>query len=199
LENQIDDIDSVSAMTAPAMELRLGQPLGAEQKQALDSVLSMRVVLFIDGSNLFYAAAALGIEIDYLRLLQTLSQGRNLLRAYFYTGVDPNNERQRGFLLWLNRHGYRVVSKELVLGTDGSRKANLNVEIAVDMLRLAPYCKQMILVSGDGHLAYALEALSHQGVNVELISLSSMTSENLLAQVDRYTDLASLQDAIRKQ
>jgi uncharacterized LabA/DUF88 family protein len=156
-------------------------------------------VLFIDGSNLFYAASALGIEIDYLRLLQTLSQGRNLLRAYFYTGVDPQNERQRGFLLWLNRHGYRVVSKELTQLTDGSRKANLNVEIAVDMLRLATYCKQMILLSGDGHLAYALDALSHQGVNIELISLPSMTSETLLSHVDRHTDLSNLQEAIRRQ
>lgn len=73
-----------------------------------------RVAIFIDGSNLFYAALQLGIEIDYTKLLRRLTGTSRLLRAFFYTGVDRTNEKQQGFLLWMRRNGYRVISKELV-------------------------------------------------------------------------------------
>ena len=92
-----------------------------------------RVAIFIDGSNLFYAALQLGIEIDYTKLLCRLTEGSRLLRSFFYTGVDRTNEKQQGFLLWMRRNGYRVISKDLVQLPDGSKKANLDVEIAVDM------------------------------------------------------------------
>jgi uncharacterized LabA/DUF88 family protein len=152
-----------------------------------------------DRANLFYAAASLGIEIDYQRLLSALTQGRRLLRAYFYTGVDPKNEKQRGFLLWLTRNGYQVVSKDLVPGPDGSRKASLLVELAVDMMNLGHYCETITLLSGDGHLTYAVEHLSRRGVAIEVVSLASMTSDALIDLADRYTDLATLQSAICKR
>ncbi|MEO0458908.1 MAG: NYN domain-containing protein [Cyanobacteria bacterium P01_A01_bin.114] len=157
------------------------------------------MAVLIDGANLFYAASYLNIEIDYVRLLQVLTHGRRLLRAYFYTGVDPRNEKQRGFLLWLSRHGYRVISKELVPHPDGGRKANLHVEMSVDMLRLAKYCRTISVLSGDGHLTYALDALGRQGVTIEVISLQSMTSDALIDLADRYIDLANLQDDIKKR
>jgi uncharacterized LabA/DUF88 family protein len=121
-----------------------------------------------------------------------------LLRSYFYTGVDPQNEKQRGFLLWLSRHGYRVVSKELTTSGDGTRKVNLQVEMAVDMLRLAEHCSSITLLSGDGHLSYAVDVLSKQGVLIEVVGLQSMTSDSLIDLADHYVDLAILQDAIKK-
>lgn len=157
-----------------------------------------RIAIFIDGSNLFYAASHLNIEVDYRRLLTTLVGDRRLLRAYFYTGVDPQNEKQRGFLLWLNRHGHRVVSKELVNMPDGSRKANMHVEMAVDMIRIAEHCPTITLLGGDGNLAYALESLSQRGVSIEVVSLQSMTSDSLIDLADSYVDLADLRDDIRR-
>ena len=157
-----------------------------------------RIAIFIDGSNLFYAASHLNIEVDYRRLLSTLVRGRRLLRAYFYTGVDPQNEKQRGFLLWLNRHGHRVVSKELTHMPDGSRKANMHVEMAVDMMRIADHCTALTLLGGDGNLAYALQVLSQRGVSIEVVSLQSMTSDSLIDLADSYTDLADLRDQIKR-
>lgn len=159
---------------------------------------SDRIAIFIDGSNLFYAASHLNIEVDYRRLLTTLVRGRRLLRAYFYTGVDPQNEKQRGFLLWLNRHGHRVVSKELAQLPDGSRKANMHVEMAVDMMRIAEYCSTLTLLGGDGNLAYALQMLSQRGTSIEVVSLQSMTSDSLIDLADAYTDLADLRDEIKR-
>jgi len=157
-----------------------------------------RVAIFIDGSNLFYAALQLGIEIDYAKLLSRLTGGSRLLRSFFYTGVDRNNEKQQGFLLWMRRNGYRVISKDLVQLPDGSKKANLDVEIAVDMMSLVGSYDTAILVSGDGDLAYAVNAVSYRGVRVEVVSLRSMTSDSLINVADRYIDLDTVKEDIQK-
>lgn len=156
-----------------------------------------RVAIFIDGSSLFYAALQLGIEIDYTKLLCRLTGGNRLLRAFFYTGCDRTNEKQQGFLHWMRRHGYRVVTKELIQHPDGSRKANLDVEIAVDMITLAAYYDTAVLVSGNGDLAYAVNALSYQGVRVEVVSIRSMISDSLIDVTDCYIDLDTIKEEIQ--
>ena len=157
-----------------------------------------RIAIFIDGSNLFYAALQLGIEIDYTKLLGRLTAGSRLFRSFFYTGVDRSNEKQQGFLLWMRRNGYRVIAKDLVQLPDGSKKANLDVEIAVDMMALVGCYDTAVLVSGDGDLAYAVDAASYKGVRVEVVSLRAMTSDSLINVSDRYIDLDSIKDDICK-
>jgi uncharacterized LabA/DUF88 family protein len=164
----------------------------------LDNLNRGRVAIFVDGSNLFYAALQLGIEINYTKLLSRLSAGAPLLRSFFYTGVDPCNDKQQSFLLWMRRNGYRVVSKDLVQLPDGSKKANLDVEIAIDMLTLAGHYDTAILVSGDGDLAYAANAISYKGVRVEVVSLRSMTSDSLINVADSYIDLDLIKADIQK-
>ncbi|MBW4650479.1 MAG: NYN domain-containing protein [Kastovskya adunca ATA6-11-RM4] len=157
-----------------------------------------RVAIFVDGANLFYAALQLGMEIDYTKLLYRLTAGSQLLRAFFYTGVDPNNEKQQNFLHWMRHNGYRVIAKDLVQFPDGSKKADLDVEIAVDMITLVDYYDTAVLVSGDGDLAYAVNAISYRGVRVEVVSLRSMTSDSLINVSDHYIDLDSIRDHIQK-
>jgi uncharacterized LabA/DUF88 family protein len=176
------------------------QPIETEEIFTPEQVLENRgrVAIFIDGSNLFYAALQLGIEIDYTKLLCRLTGGSRLLRSFFYTGVDRTNEKQQGFLLWMRRNGYRVISKDLVQLPDGSKKANLDVEIAVDMMALVGSYDTAVLVSGDGDLAYAVDAVSYRGVRVEVVSLRAMTSDTLINVSDRYVDLESIKDDIQK-
>lgn len=157
-----------------------------------------RLIILIDGSNLFYAASQLGVEINYLKLLHYLVRGGRLVRALFYTGVDPQNDKQQGFLHWLGRNGFRVISKETIQFADGSKKANLDVEIAVDMIRLAPCCDTIVLVSGDGDFIYAVKSLIHQGVRVEVVGLRSMTSSGLINAADYYIDLDAIKPRIQK-
>lgn len=159
---------------------------------------SGRVAVFIDGSNLFYAALQMGIEVDYTKLLSCLTANTRLLRAFFYTGVDRTNDKQQGFLLWMRRNGYRVMTKDLIQLPDGSKKANLDVEIAVDMLTLSHYCDTAILVSGDGDLAYAVNAIAYRGVRVAVVSLRSMTSDSLINVADCYIDLDTIKHEIQK-
>lgn len=157
-----------------------------------------RVAIFIDGSNLFYAALQLGIEIDYTKLLHRLTGGSRLLRAFFYTGVDRTNEKQQGFLLWMRRNGYRVIAKDLIQLPDGSKKANLDVEIAVDLMALVGSYDTAVIVSGDGDLAYAADAVSYRGARIEVVSLRSMTSDSLINVSDRYIDLDQIKEDIQK-
>ncbi|MBD1855955.1 MULTISPECIES: NYN domain-containing protein [Leptolyngbya] len=170
----------------------------SQYKQLIPSDPEERVVILIDGANLFYAAMQLGMEIDYTRLLQCLTGDRSLVRAYFYTGVDRANEKQQRFLLWMRHNGFRVVSKELIQHPDGSKKADLNIEIAVDMITLSQHCDTIILLSGTGDLTYAVDHVSYRGVKIEVVSLPTMTSDSLIHVSDHFIDLTHLKPNIEK-
>lgn len=157
-----------------------------------------KIAIFIDGNNLFHAARAVGVEIDYAKLLNFLRGESNLLRAFFYTGVDERAERQQGFLLWMRRNGYRVVEKELKTYADGTKKANLDVEIAVDMLSLADKYDTAVLVSGDEDFAYAINAVAYKGVRVELAGFRANTSPRLIDVADQFIELDSQIEHITK-
>lgn len=157
-----------------------------------------RVAIFIDAANLFYAAASLELEIDYIKLLRYLTIDARLLRSLFYTGVDRSNDKQRGFLLWMRHNGYRVISKDITHLPNGDTKANLDIEIAVDMLALVESYDTAVLLSGDGDFTYALNAVSYQGKRVEVVSLRSMTSDSLIDVADRYIDLDAIKTEIQK-
>jgi uncharacterized LabA/DUF88 family protein len=120
------------------------------------------------------------------------------LRAFFYTGVDAGAERQQGFLLWMRRNGFRVVQKELKTFYDGTRKANLDVEIAVDMLSLAGRYDTAVLVSGDEDFVYAVNAVAYKGCRVEVAGFRSNTAPRLIDVADFFIDLGDIAEMIRK-
>ena len=157
-----------------------------------------RVAVFIDGNNLFHAARFHTIDIDYNKLLRILLGDGRLLRAFFYTGVDAGAERQQGFLLWMRRNGFRVVQKELKTFYDGTRKANLDVEIAVDMLSLAGRYDTAVLVSGDEDFVYAVNAVAYKGCRVEVAGFRSNTAPRLIDVADFFIDLGEIAELIRK-
>ena len=158
-----------------------------------------RVAVFIDGNNLFHAARFHNIDIDYNKLLRVLLGDGRLLRAFFYTGVDVGAERQQGFLLWMRRNGFRVVQKELKTFYDGTRKANLDVEIAVDMLSLAGRYDTAVLVSGDEDFVYAVNAVAYKGCRVEIAGFRSNTAPKLIDVADYFIDLGEIAEKVRKE
>ena len=158
-----------------------------------------RVAVFIDGNNLFHAARFHNIDIDYNKLLRVLLGDGRLLRAFFYTGVDAGAERQQGFLLWMRRNGFRVVQKELKTFYDGTRKANLDVEIAVDMLSLAEKYDTAVLVSGDEDFVYAVNAVAYKGCRVEVAGFRSNTAPKLIDVADYFIDIGEIADKVRKE
>jgi uncharacterized LabA/DUF88 family protein len=157
-----------------------------------------KVAIFIDGNNLFHAARFHNIDIDYNKLLRVLLGDGRLFRAFFYTGVDAGAERQQGFLLWMRRNGFRVVQKELKTFYDGTRKANLDVEIAVDMLSLAGRYDTAVLVSGDEDFVYAVNSVAYKGCRVEVAGFRSNTAPKLIDVADCFLDLGEIAERVRK-
>jgi len=154
--------------------------------------VSKNVAVFVDVANIFYAAKAAGVDIDYVTLLKASSAGRDLVRAYAYTGLDPENENQRNFHDFLRRHGYKVVSKDIRKYGDGKVKANLDIELVVDMMKTARNLDIAIVVSGDGDFAPAIRAVQEQGVRVEVVSFRGNTSSDLMDVADQFTDITQI-------
>jgi uncharacterized LabA/DUF88 family protein len=150
------------------------------------------VAVFVDVANIFYAAKAAGVDIDYVTLLKSATAGRDFVRAYAYTGLDPDNENQRNFHSFLARNNYKVVSKDIRKYGDGKVKANLDIELVVDMMKTARNLDVAIVVSGDGDFAPAIRAVQEMGVRVEVISFRGNTSSDLIEVADIFTDITQL-------
>src|ERR1700712_5735502 len=135
-----------------------------------------KIALFIDGANLYAASKSLGFDIDYRKLLKAFQKRGYLLRAYYYTALIEDQEYSsiRPLIDWLDYNGYRVVTKPAKEFTDsaGRRKikGNMDIELAIDALELAPHLDEMVLFSGDGDFRSLVEAVQRRGVRVSVIS-----------------------------
>jgi uncharacterized LabA/DUF88 family protein len=154
--------------------------------------LSKNVALFIDVANIYYAARGQDVDVDYVALLKHATKGRDLIRAYAYSGLDPENENQRKFLDFLSKNNYKVVHKDIRKFGDGRVKANLDIELVVDLFRLQDRMDIAVIVSGDGDFASAIRALQDVGVRCEVISFRPNTSSDLIAVADEFTDIMKI-------
>jgi uncharacterized LabA/DUF88 family protein len=159
--------------------------------------MSQNVGVFVDVSNLFYSAKSAGVEVNYCRLLEHAIAGRDLIRACAYTGVDPDNPNQRRFIDFLRANGYKVVCKDIHKYEGGRIKANLDIEMAVDIMLLSDNLDVVVLVSGDGDFVRLLEAVQTRGVRCEIISFGISTSNELIEAADLFTEIGALQGIFR--
>ena len=165
-----------------------------------------RLALFIDGSNLYAAAKALGIDIDYKLLRSEFMRRGKLLRAFYYTALIESEEYSpiRPLLDWLNYNGFTMVTKPAKEFTDsaGRRKVkgNMDIELAVDAMELAAHVDHIVLFSGDGDFRPLVEGLQRQGVRVSVVSTIKssppMIADELRRQADNFIELEELQDVI---
>src|SRR6476619_7221183 len=161
-----------------------------------------KVVLFIDGANLYATSKAIGIDIDYRRLLAEFQSKAYLLRAYYYTALVEDQEYSsiRPLIDWLDYNGFRVVTKptkEFVDSTGRRKvKGNMDIELAIDALELAPHINHMVLFSGDGDFRSLVEAMQRRGVRVSVVSTISsqppMVADELRRQADEFIDIVTL-------
>ena len=170
-----------------------------------------RVAVFVDGANLYHSIKNYyrGV-LDYARLLSAAVGERRLLRATFYIVEKQEPEEGQGsrsFVYNLNKFGYKVRSKPLVvhesLTPEGDRtvshKGDWDIGLVVDMMRLADHADTYVLVSGDGDYVEAVEYLqSEKGIRVEVISAAQCTSQALLDVCDLHTDLADIPNLFRQ-
>jgi uncharacterized LabA/DUF88 family protein len=165
-----------------------------------------RVALFIDGANLYATAKALGFDIDYKRLLTLFRQKAQLVRALYYTALIEDQEYSsiRPLVDWLDYNGYTMVTKPTKEFTDsmGRRKikGNMDIELAVDAMRLSETLDHIVLFSGDGDFRSLVGALQQKGKRVSVISTLQtqppMVADELRRQADQFIDLADLEQLI---
>ena len=165
-----------------------------------------RLALFIDGSNLYAAAKALGFDIDYKLLRQEFMRRGKLLRAFYYTALLENDEYSpiRPLVDWLHYNGFTMVTKPAKEYTDsqGRRKVkgNMDIELTVDAMELAPRVDHIVLFSGDGDFRPLVESLQRQGVRVSVVSTirsqPPMIADELRRQADNFIELDELREVI---
>src|SRR6186997_869939 len=165
-----------------------------------------KVVLFIDGANLYATSKAIGVDIDYRRLLAEFSAKAYLLRANYYTALVEDQEYSsiRPLIDWLDYNGFTVVTKPAKEFTDASGrrkiKGNMDIELAVDAMELSEHLDHIVLFSGDGDFRSLVEALQHKGKRVSVVSTlatnPSMVADELRRQADQFIDLAHMQSEI---
>ncbi|WP_051382302.1 NYN domain-containing protein [Bradyrhizobium sp. Tv2a-2] len=164
------------------------------------------IAVFIDGANLHATSKALGFEIDYRRLLKEIESRGTLLRAFYYTAVfeDRDYSSIRPLIDWLDYNGFTVVTKpgKEFIDATGRRKVkgDMDVELAVNAMELAPHIDEMVLISGDGDFRCLVEAVQRRGVNVTVVSSMAshppMIADELRRQADRFVELRDLQSRI---
>jgi uncharacterized LabA/DUF88 family protein len=161
-----------------------------------------KIALFIDGANLYAASRAIGIDIDYRRLLKEFEAKGFLLRAYYFTALleEQDYSSLRPLIDWLDYNGYRVVTKPAREFTDsaGRRKVkgSMDVELAVEALEMAPHYDHAVLFSGDGDFTALVAALQRRGKRVTVVSTlttpTPMIADELRRQADFFLDVAEL-------
>jgi uncharacterized LabA/DUF88 family protein len=165
-----------------------------------------RIALFIDGSNLYATAKALGFDIDYKRMLGVFRKRARLTRAIYYTALmeDAEYSPLRPLIDWLDYNGFKVVTKPAKEFTDslGRRKVkgNMDIEIAVEMMQLADNLDHIVLFSGDGDFAPLVDAVQAKGKRVSVVSTlttrPAMVADDLRRVCDQFIDLADLRNEI---
>ncbi len=167
-----------------------------------------RIALFIDGSNLYAAARALNFDIDYKRLLETFSAQGRLVRAFYYTALIEDQEYSpiRPLVDWLDYNGYTMITKPTKEFTDASGrrkiKGNMDIELAVDLLEMAPHIDHAVLFSGDGDFRRLLDAVQSKGLRTSVVSTvrsqPPMAADEMRRQADHFIELLDIQDLIAR-
>jgi uncharacterized LabA/DUF88 family protein len=175
-----------------------------------------RFAIFIDGSNFYHTIRDLGLHVDYRRLLEHFCSRGKLVRAHYYTALLEGGQSPDWLVRltdWLAYNGYQVVIKRAKSfrrpTTDeqgnvqwiNETKGDIDIEITVDMIELAPHCDTILLCSGDGDFLSLIRGVQRMGCRVVVLS-SERTGESTVAdelrrQADLFIDITSIADQIR--
>ncbi|MGE0570758.1 MAG: NYN domain-containing protein [Dehalococcoidia bacterium] len=153
-----------------------------------------RVGVFVDTANIELATDRLRVRFDWGKIMKLLLHDRQLVRAVAYSPIhdDPavSIETQRFVEPFLDK-GFKIVTKPFRRFQDGSIKANLDIELALDVVAMLDRLDVVVLVSGDGDFQRLVEMAQGKGVRVEVASVGMSTASNLRHAADEFIDLGS--------
>lgn len=148
-----------------------------------------RVGIFIDSQNLYHTAKHLyHSRVNFGAVLKDVVAGRVLIRAIAYVITTETGE-EKPFFDALTKVGIETKTKDLQVFAGGAKKADWDVGLAVDAIKLAPKLDAVVIVSGDGDYVPLVEFLQNLGCQVEAVSFGKSTSTKLREAVDEFIDL----------
>jgi uncharacterized LabA/DUF88 family protein len=190
---------------APKADRTSGQGNIAKEDQEM-FYRDERIALFIDGANVHSSARLLGFDIDYKLLRAEFMRRGKLLRAFYYTALVESEEYSsvRPLIDWLHYNGFSMVTKPAkeYIDSQGRRKVkgNMDIELTVDAMELAPHVDHIVIFSGDGDFRPLVAALQRKGVRVSVVSTirsqPPMIADELRRQADNFIELDELRDVV---
>jgi uncharacterized LabA/DUF88 family protein len=151
-----------------------------------------RVGVLIDVANMYHSAKNLyGRRVNFKEILNKAVADRKLIRATAYV-IRAESEEESAFFEALSQQGFEVRMKDLQIFAGGAKKADWDVGIAIDAIKLADKLDVIVLVSGDGdYLPLVSYLQNNKGCLVEVMAFRKTCSSRLIEEVDDFTDLSS--------
>jgi len=148
-----------------------------------------RVGVFVDVQNMYYSAKNLyRAKVNFAKILEDAISERQLIRAIAYV-VRAEEPLEQTFFDALEKAGFELKVKDIQIFPGGVKKADWDVGVVIDMIRLSNKIDVIILVSGDGDYVAAVEFLRNQGHRVEVMGFGPSTSNKLINEADEFVDL----------
>ncbi len=150
---------------------------------------AQRVGVFIDTQNLYHSAKHLyKARVNFGKVLEEAVGGRTLVRAIAYV-ISTESGEEKNFFEALTKIGIETKVKDLQIFADGAKKADWDVGLAMDAVKMAPKLDTVVIASGDGDYVPLVEYLLNQGCQVEAISFGKSSSSKLKEAIQAFTDL----------
>ncbi len=148
-----------------------------------------RVGVLIDVQNLYHSAKNIyGAKVNFGEILNTAVSDRNLVRAFAYV-IRTKSGEEKSFFKALTKLGIETRVKDLQEFYGGQKKADWDVGLVIDAIRIAPTLDVLVIVSGDGDFIPLVDYLKNQGKRVEAIAFGKSSSGTLKESADEFIDL----------
>lgn len=161
---------------------------------------AQRVGIFIDVQNIYHSAKNLyNSRVNFQELIRTLVANRPLIRAMAYVVKSETALGEESFFEALIKTGLELRTKDLQVFPGGAKKADWDVGMAVDAIRMASFLDVVILVTGDGDFVPLIEYLKWGlGRQVEVAAFSRTTSGRLRESADTFVELENIPKILLK-
>ncbi|MEO0107579.1 MAG: NYN domain-containing protein [candidate division WOR-3 bacterium] len=164
----------------------------------------IKAAVFVDVQNVQETFERQGKEVRYDALKRNIIiMGKHEKYDYKFVGFVPyrrDDERRQRLIDALSFQGYRVVSKPVRERVDGSIKANMDIEMTLEILSMAEIVDEVIIVTGDGDFCALVDYLSKRGKRIVVVGLGrGYTSVELIRSCDEYINLDEMEGVIKEQ
>ena len=148
-----------------------------------------RVAIFIDTQNLYHSAKNIyKSKVNFGAVVKAALGDRKLVRAISYVVTTESGEEQ-SFFEALEKIGIEVKTKDLQIFYGGAKKADWDVGMAIDAIKLSHKVDAIVLATGDGDFVPLVEYVKSSGCQVEVIAFGRSSSSRLREAVDDFIDL----------